>query len=71
MELRHSFCSVIPPENTSHFKINEGVVVKDNKPMYNVIIISKVIYNDMYKRYAELYVTVDAKRAPKSGFAHF
>ena len=39
--------------------------------MYNVIIISKVIYNDMYKRYVELYVTVDAKRAPKSGFAHF
>ena len=31
----------------------------------------EVIYNDMYKRYAELYMTVDAKRAPKSGFAHF
>ena len=39
--------------------------------MYNGIINSKVIYNDMYKRYAELDVTVDAKRAPKSGFAHF
>ena len=39
--------------------------------MYNGIINSKVIYNDMYKRYVELYVTVDAKRAPKSGLHIF
>ena len=39
--------------------------------MYNGIINSKVIYHDMYKRYVELYVTVDAKRAPKWGLHIF